>query len=76
MCNVVLVILLKRLDQLMVMNVTSGVQLAAILAESVITNTSPSTEELIVLLQWFPSHDLDHDMFKAKKYCDKNLFYN
>ena len=55
----VLVISLRRLDQSMVTSVTSGVQLAAILAGSVTTSTSPSTEELIVPPQWCPSLALD-----------------
>ena len=56
---IVLVISLRRLDQSTVTSVTSGVQPAAILAGSVTTNTSPSTEGLTVPPQWCPS--LAHD---------------
>ena len=46
---------------------TSGVQLAAILAGSVTTNTYPSIKELIVLSRWYPSPDHDGDnTMKAK----------
>ena len=65
--RVVLVTSVRRLDQLTVMSVTSGVQPAAILAGSVTTNTYPSIEELIVLPRWYPSPDHDDDnTMKAK----------
>ena len=50
---------LRRLDRSTVTSVTSGIQPAAILAGSVTTSTSLSTEGLTVPPQWCPS--LAHD---------------
>ena len=49
----------------MATNVTSGVQLAAILAASATTSTSPRIEALTVQLRWYPGLELKEKITKA-----------